>query len=79
LNQELKAEIVRRFGNQFLFATFVGAHESDVSRVIRGRRQLDDATKREWADVLQVPVEQIFPSEGSPVPRDSRQQASVNA
>ncbi len=60
-NRELKAEIIRKFGSQFAFSLFLGWHEARVSKVVRGRLTLDDATKQEWAQLLEAPVDRLFP------------------
>lgn len=62
MNKELKAEIFRRFGSQFAFAHAIGSHEATVSKVVRERILLDDTKKREWAAVLNAPVDQLFPN-----------------
>ena len=61
VNRKLKGAIVTEFGSQWLFSIFVKMHEADVSRVVRGRRELDGASKAKWAEALRVPVTQIFP------------------
>ena len=52
MNVRLKIRILEAFKSQWLFASRVGAHESDVSRVIHGRRKLSPGSKRLWADAL---------------------------
>lgn len=61
MNKELKAEIIRRFGAQYLFAAAMGIREATVSAVVRGHQILDDRTKRKWSDVLLCESEDIFP------------------
>jgi plasmid maintenance system antidote protein VapI len=63
MNRELKGEIVKRYGSQFNFAHAIGWHEANVSRVIRGRVQIDDETKRKWAEILDVDMEKLFGKE----------------
>ena len=61
MNKNLKAEIVRKFGNQFLFSIFAEVHETEVSRVIRGRRSLSPENRVKWAQLLGLdPKDQIF-------------------
>jgi hypothetical protein len=55
MNKVLKAEIVRKFGSQFLFSVHAGIHEAEVSRVIRGRQTLSPAKQKEWAELLEIP------------------------
>ena len=52
MNKRLKGKIVEKFGTQFEFSKAVNDHESNVSRVIRGRRKLGDEDRKTWADVL---------------------------
>jgi hypothetical protein len=52
VNLKLKSAIVLNFGTQGDFARAVGEHEEIVSRVIRGRRELDPEKKAKWARVL---------------------------
>jgi hypothetical protein len=54
MNKILKSEIVRRFGNQYQFSRRICWHESEVSRVIRGRRQLKREERSLWAETLNV-------------------------
>ena len=54
INKNLKAEIVRKFGNQFLFSRFTGDHESVVSRVVRGKVKLSAEKEKEWAVILDI-------------------------
>ena len=63
MNWFLKQKIIERYGSQFEFAKAVGIHESELSRIIRGRRQVDENTRKKWADVLNCNFEQLFPSQ----------------
>lgn len=67
LNLPLKAEIIRKCGSQAQFARDLGIHDSGVSRVVRGWKELSDEQKAVWADILQVEVGEIF-SEGGGSP-----------
>jgi hypothetical protein len=60
MNRELKAEIVRRYGVQYIFAQKLGIREGTVSAVIRGHHALDESKKRQWADALGADVERLF-------------------
>ncbi len=65
MNKILKGAIVTRFGSQFNFAHALGEHESTVSRIIRGRVQIDDTTKRKWAHALGIKNhKRLFQGEG---------------
>ena len=65
MNRALKGAIVTRFGSQFNFARTIGEHEATVSRIIRGRFQIDDATKRKWANALGIDdYEKLFRDKG---------------
>ncbi|MCX5804305.1 MAG: hypothetical protein NTU69_12395 [Proteobacteria bacterium] len=62
MNKELKAAIVRKYGNQFLFAAAVGERESTISSVVLGHKVLTDEQKKHWARVLNVKdIERLFP------------------
>jgi plasmid maintenance system antidote protein VapI len=61
MNMNLKVAILKsKFKNQYEFAQAVGFHESDISRVIFGRRELSPEQKQQWADTLGVKLEEIF-------------------
>lgn len=60
MNKNLKAEIIRQFGSQADFALKAGIEEALVSRVIHGRRQLDEAEQNRWAKLLKVRRERVF-------------------
>ncbi|MFY9112045.1 MAG: hypothetical protein WAP34_08905 [Desulfomonilia bacterium] len=54
MNKKLKAKIIEHFGSQFHFALAIGSHESTVSKVIRGHKDLDEASRKKWANTLGV-------------------------
>lgn len=60
MNRKLKGKIVEKFGTQFEFAKIVNEHESNISRVIRGRRELCEEDKKVWAVVLGAEVKDLF-------------------
>ncbi len=64
MNLALKFKILERYQCQADFAMAVSAHESEVSRVVHGRRQLPDALKHKWAKALNCPQEHLFNDEG---------------
>ena len=65
MNKELKSAIVRKYGNQFLFALALGEHEAAISRIVRGRRTLDPESQKRWAKVLGISdPKQIFSQAG---------------
>jgi hypothetical protein len=59
MNKKLKAKIIEHYGSQFLFSVFMNIHESEVSRVIRGRRPLRDEDREKWAEALSVKPEEL--------------------
>jgi hypothetical protein len=59
MNKELKSKIVKKYGSQFLFSVALGEHESQVSKVIRGRRPLSEVERRKWALALNCKPEEI--------------------
>jgi len=60
MNKVLKGEIVKKYGAQYPFAHDLNIRESEVSKVIRGKKQLDPDEKKVWADALNVEVSEIF-------------------
>ncbi len=60
MNKALKVRIIEIFGTQADFAQALGMDESYVSRVIRGRRELDTANQNRWAELLKCKSENIF-------------------
>lgn len=60
MNKKLKGKIIERFGSQFEFARKIAAHEADVSRVIRGRKDLSQDERDRWAKILQCKPADIF-------------------
>lgn len=60
MNWTLKAKIVERFGTQSDFAMAIKGHESDVSRVIRGRRTLNEEERQRWANLLGAESQELF-------------------
>lgn len=60
MNKKLKAKIFEVYGSQADFAHSVRVHESDVSRIIRGRRSLPESEQRRWAMFLHVKPEEVF-------------------
>ncbi|MBW2631054.1 MAG: helix-turn-helix transcriptional regulator [Deltaproteobacteria bacterium] len=60
MNRLLKAKIVEKFGTQGDFAAAIKADEAVVSRVIRGRRELNVESQKKWADKLECRPVEIF-------------------
>ena len=52
MNRKLKAKIVERFGTQSDFSAAINEDESNVSRVVRGRRTLPEENRKIWAKAL---------------------------
>ncbi len=52
MNKKLKGRIVEHYGSQFEFARAIGEHESAVSLVVRGKRQLTDRQLTTWQKAL---------------------------
>ena len=63
MNKILKAKIVERFGTQADFAEAIDTDESIISRIIRGRRQLDSEKQSIWAKALGCKTKDIFANE----------------
>ena len=60
MNLNLKFRIYEKFKTQWRFAQAVQMHESDVSRVIAGRKIIPEDTKTNWAKILGCKVGEIF-------------------
>jgi hypothetical protein len=60
MNKKLKGKIIEIYGSQFEFSQVVKTHESDISRVIRGRKQLSIEDRQKWAEVLSCKPDDIF-------------------
>jgi transcriptional regulator with XRE-family HTH domain len=52
MNLDLKFAILKKFRSQADFAEAVGVHESNASRVVRGRKKLKPEQAKEWATIL---------------------------
>jgi len=63
MNLRLKLAILQRFGSQAEFAGALGADDSKVSRVVRGRRDLPSEEKERWAKALCCKADSIFLSD----------------
>lgn len=59
-NNKLKARMTEIYGGQWRFAQAAGEHESVVSKVIRGRRELSPEKRRHWAELLKCKPREIF-------------------
>ena len=62
MNLQLKITIIEKFGTQADFAMAVGAREDVVSRVVRGRRKLNEAEKKHWGQILGTDAKTLFES-----------------
>jgi DNA-binding transcriptional regulator YdaS (Cro superfamily) len=60
MNKNLKAAIIMKYGCQADFALAVGVDEPNVSRVVRGRRQLSPEQQKQWAKALDCKPMDIF-------------------
>jgi plasmid maintenance system antidote protein VapI len=60
MNLNLKAEVVRKFQTQANFARTLGIRESLVSGVVRGRQNLTDDEKKQWAKALGFSPAKLF-------------------
>ena len=63
MNLSLKSQIVLRYGNQRKFAQALDVCESTVSQVVTGRINLSPGENRRWAELLGIPVGELFPEE----------------
>lgn len=60
MNWKLKEKIAEMYRTQSDFALALRSHESDVSRVIRGRRTLTKAERQRWADLLGADCKELW-------------------
>ena len=60
VNMKLKGRIIEQFRNQADFAQAIGISETVVSRVVRGRRELTDDEKHQWARMLKSKPDELF-------------------
>lgn len=58
-NMNLKAEIVRKFGSQGRFADVLGVSKVTVNKKLNGKSQLKLDDIEQWAELLEIPVEDI--------------------
>ena len=58
--RKLKSKIIEHFGSQWQFARKLNAHESLVSKVIRGRRSLSLEDQNRWARALKCSRADLF-------------------
>jgi transcriptional regulator with XRE-family HTH domain len=63
MNKKLKAAIIMKYGSQADFAEAIDTDETIISRIIRGRRQLDSDKQSIWAKALECRLEDIFANE----------------
>jgi transcriptional regulator with XRE-family HTH domain len=63
MNVPLKVAILEKYGRQYRFADEVGVDEVTLSRIVNGRRELNADERERWAEVLDRPVEVLFPGE----------------
>ena len=60
LNLKLKLKIIEKYGGQWRFAAAVGEHESTVSKIIRGQKDLPENKRSIWSKALGCKPEEIF-------------------
>ncbi len=60
MNRKLKAAIVQAYGTQSDFAQAMRCPEAVVSKVVRGRRSLDEEEQTRWAQALAASKEELF-------------------
>jgi plasmid maintenance system antidote protein VapI len=66
MNKILKAKIFEKYGTQGDFAQAVKVDETLVSKIVRGRRNLDPEKQSIWAKALGCHPRDIFANE-SPI------------
>lgn len=63
MNKRLKAKIIERFGTQADFARAMNVDELLVSRIVRGRRELEQGVQILWGKVLKCDPKELFRDE----------------
>jgi transcriptional regulator with XRE-family HTH domain len=63
MNLVLKIKILHLYGTQSDFAQEIGSDDSFVSRIIRGRRKLDEHNQQKWAAALGCEPSDLFQAE----------------
>ena len=58
--RKIKAAMILRDGSQFGFAQRMGIHESDVSKVLHGRKKISQKEQERWASALGLSKKEIF-------------------
>lgn len=58
-NMNLKAEIIRKYGSQAKFAEVLGISKVTVNSKLNGKSQLTLNEIDHWAELLEIPVEDI--------------------
>jgi len=59
-NYKLKSKIIAKFGRQADFANILNVDEAVISRIVCGRRKLNDSSKKIWAQLLNCNIKDIF-------------------
>lgn len=52
MDRKLKARIIQHYGSQGAFAEALGVHESNVSLILSGKRQLNREKAEQWGSLL---------------------------
>ncbi len=58
---KLRIAILTEFQTQADFAQHLNVHESKISQVVRGRRELSSDQRAQWAKALDCEIKDIFP------------------
>jgi transcriptional regulator with XRE-family HTH domain len=61
-HSRIRLLILERFWSQGDFALAVGASESQISRVILGRRRLSEQEAKRWSEVLKCSLKVLEPA-----------------
>jgi len=61
MNLQLKSRIIAKYGKQWVFAREIGVHDSVVSKVVTGARELPADQIQLWAEKLDCDINEIFP------------------
>jgi plasmid maintenance system antidote protein VapI len=60
-HSQIRLAILQKFGTQTDFAAALGTSESQVSKVVRGRRELSSNEARQWSKLLKCNMDLLEP------------------
>lgn len=58
--RKLRARMIEIYGGQWRFANAINEHESMVSKILLGRRELSPEKRKVWAKALDIKESEIL-------------------